>query len=212
MSGRFPDRGIYAITDCRRLAPDALLARTRLLLDGGLAALQYRDKDWQGDSDCARALRALCRESGTLFLINDSLELARMVAADGVHLGAGDACPAQARALLGAGAIIGVSCYDDRERVVRAAAEGADYVSLGAFYPTSSKQPVRRARLALLSAARRVTSLPIVAVGGITPDNGGRLLAAGADVLAVLAGLYQARRPEAALRKYQRLFPAQVRT
>lgn len=211
MSGRFPARGVYAITDCQRLAPDTLLACTRALLEGGIAALQYRDKDWQGDADCARALRALCRRAGVPFLINDSPELARMVAADGVHLGAEDACPAQARALLGAGAIIGVSCYDDIDRVTRAAAEGADYVSLGAFYPTSSKRPVRRARPDLLAAARQVTSLPIVAIGGITPDNGERLLAAGADVLAVLAGLYQSPRPEVALQQYQRLFTAPAR-
>ena len=205
---RFPLRGVYAITDCQRLDADALLSTTRLLLQGGIAALQYRNKEPTRirGMDCARALRALCRDAGVPFIVNDDLDMVRSLGADGIHLGREDISPAVARTVLGEQAIIGLSCYADIQQTAAAAAAGIDYVALGAFYASSSKRTVCRVDPECLSIARRETDLPIVAIGGVTPGNGRRLLAAGADVLAVIAGLYQSPRPAAALAAYQALF------
>lgn len=168
--------------------------------------VQYRDKLQQGARSEVRALRALCRQHSVPFLVNDHVELALELEADGVHLGRDDTPLGYARTQLGPNALIGASCYDDLERAVEVVAAGADYVAFGSFFPSATKPSAVRAPLKLLIEARRMLSVPIVAIGGITPQNGARLCAAGADMLAVAAGVFAAPDPEAAARAYMSLF------
>lgn len=203
-----PLAGVYAITPCGTLDFGEILRRSALLLGGGLCALQYRDKG-TGDSEKqvrAARLHALCRAHGTPLIINDDPRLALAINAEGVHLGADDPDPAWARELLGPSAIIGVSCYDDVGKAVQASASGADYVALGAFFPTATKTPRARATLATLRSARTRISRPIVAIGGITPENSAELVSAGADALAIVSALYDADDPHYQLQRFQTLF------
>ncbi|MDG2526836.1 thiamine phosphate synthase [Stenotrophomonas sp. HITSZ_GD] len=207
MNPRLARRGLYLITpdetDTHRL-----LARTTPLLPG-IAWLQYRNKAVDADTRQAQAgaLAQLCREHGVPFIVNDDAKLAEVVEADGVHLGEDDGDIAAARALLGRDAIVGASCYDDPALARRAVAAGASYVAFGAFFPSASKQNTRQARPALLSEAATL-GVPRVAIGGITPDNGAALVAAGADLLAVISGIYAAPAPLDALRAYRACFSA----
>lgn len=197
-------RGLYAITDGPRA--DLLDAATAAFA-GGAVLLQYRDKtaDAARRHDEAQALSRLCAEHGVGLIVNDDVALARAVGAAGVHLGEDDGDVAAARAMLGADAVIGVSCYDSLERARELVAAGADYVAFGAFYPSPTKPHARRATLALLrdAAALRV---PRVAIGGITPDNARPLIDAGADLVAVITAVFGARDVCAAANRFQSLF------
>jgi thiamine-phosphate pyrophosphorylase len=205
----FHAHGIYAITpDCRGDF-DPVLRRTAVLLAAGIALLQYRDKVAVPAERQRRAmlLRDLCHRHDTPFIINDHPELAAAVGADGVHVGEDDVSPERARRILGAGAIVGVSCYADVTRAVRMAAAGADYVALGAFHPTTSKTPRAHATTDTLRAVREQVRCPVVAIGGITPENSAALVAAGADLLAVIGALYAADDPVRAVAQLNGLFP-----
>jgi len=201
---RLPSRGLYAITDGPR---DDLLAAARAALEGGAMLLQYRDKTRDAARRLreARSLAELCRKFDVPLVINDDAELAGASGAAGVHLGEDDLDVAIARAALGPGAIIGVSCYDSLQRAEAAAAAGADYLAFGAFFPSLSKPGARRANAALLHEAREF-GLPLVAIGGITSENGGSLIAAGADFLAVISALFGARDVRAAASGFAALF------
>ena len=199
-------RGLYLIT------PDtadtgALLARVQAVLEHGVTWLQYRNKS--PDSSLrlaqARALQTMCVAAGVPLLINDDPVLAQTVGAAGVHLGEDDGDIAAARALLGPQAVIGASCYDQLALAQRAVAAGASYVAFGAFFPTTTKVVSRRARPELLSEAA-VLGVPRTAIGGITPDNGRALVQAGADLLAVVGGVFDAVDPVAAVQAYRRCF------
>lgn len=196
--------GLYAITDGPR---EDLLVVVRAALEGGATLLQYRDKtrDDQRRLHEACALVAPCREFGVPLIVNDDMELARASGAAGVHLGEDDAGIAEARAMLGSNAIIGVSCYDSLQRARDAASAGADYLAFGAFFPTSTKTVMRHATPSLLRESREL-GLPRVAIGGITPENGGPLIAAGADFLAAISGVFGAADVRAAARCYAELF------
>ena len=203
--------GLYAVTP--DLADTALLlAKTRAALGGGARLLQYRNKtaDESLRSEQAAALRELCRRQGAMLIINDHVELARAIDADGVHVGADDASVMTARTQVGSGKIIGVSCYNDLQRAQSAAAQGADYVAFGGFFASSVKPGAVRAPLSILQAARQQTGLPVVAIGGITLDNAGELIHAGADAIAVISALFAAPDIEIAARKFCQLF--QVKT
>ena len=198
-------RGLYLVTpdesDC-----DRLLARTRPLL-AYASCLQYRNKHANDRQRRLQAdgLRALCSEAGVPLIVNDDAALASAVGADGVHLGEHDGAIATARALLGNDAIIGVSCYDDASLAANAAAQGADYVAFGAFFPSPTKPDARRASIDLLRDPH-ARDLPRVAIGGITPDNAPALIAAGADMVAVISGVFDAADPVAAARAYAACF------
>lgn len=198
-------RGVYLLT------PDdndtaRLLARVEAALGGGVAWLQYRNKtaDATLRAQQAVALQALCARFDVPLLINDDVMLARELRA-GVHLGEHDGDIAAARALLGPDALIGASCYDDGARAVRAVAAGADHVAFGAFFPSPTKPGARRASPALLREAAAL-HVPRVAIGGITPDNGRSLVDAGADLLAVITGVFDAPDPAAAVAAYNTCF------
>ncbi|WP_372523522.1 thiamine phosphate synthase [Sulfuricaulis sp.] len=200
--------GLYAIADTLYLDDAHLMPAVGEATAGGARIVQYRDKKHVA-ADRARQvteLASLCRQHGALFIINDDVELAKQVQAAGVHLGRDDVSLAQARAQLGSQAIIGVSCYNELARAVRAQAEGADYVAFGSFFPSRTKPQAVRAGLELLCEAKQKLHIPVVAIGGITPENGAHLLAAGADALAVIEGVFGQVDIRAAAQRYARLF------
>jgi len=200
-------RGLYAITPAG-LTPDRLVERVEAALNGGAAFVQYRDK--QGDATqrvaTARTLRALCHHFGAKLIINDDLALTLAVDADGVHLGNSDGDLAVARQALASDKLLGASCYADFERARAAQAAGADYVAFGALYPSPTKPRARLAPRSLLARCRAELGITVCAIGGITLGNAPPLLAAGADLLAVISDLFEA--PDIAGRAaaYQRLF------
>ncbi|HEX5804700.1 MAG TPA: thiamine phosphate synthase [Azospira sp.] len=200
-------RGLYAITPD---APDEtrLLADARAALAGGAALLQLRDKTTDGDRRLrlATALQALCREHGARFIVNDDLTLALAVDADGVHLGADDGDLAAARRALPPGKLLGASCYADFDTARRAVAAGADYVAFGAVCPSPTKPDAVRAPLDLFARARAELKVPACAIGGITLATAPGIIAAGADLLAVITDLFAAPDIAGQAAAYQHLF------
>ena len=199
------ERGLYLITPDER-DPARLLERVLPLLPFA-ACVQLRVKS-MGDHalrDAGTRLRDACAETGVAFIVNDDARLAHALHADGVHLGEHDGGIPEARTLLGDAAIIGISCYDDLQRARDAAAAGADYIAFGAFFPSPTKPDARRARIGLLRDSAGL-GLPRVAIGGITPDNARALVVAGADLLAVISGVFDAPDPVAAARAYLSCF------
>jgi thiamine-phosphate pyrophosphorylase len=199
--------GLYALT------PDRLDLGTMTLsvgaaLDGGAAAIQYRNKSAAPDLrlEQARAVRALCAARDAAFIVNDDIDLAQAVGADGVHLGRDDAAIEEARARLHPGALVGASCYDSLDRARAAVAAGADYVAFGTFHPSSTKPQAVRADLSLISAAKARWTVPVVAIGGITVANAPALIDAGADAVAVISALFDAPDVAAAARSFAALF------
>ncbi|MEI2415218.1 thiamine phosphate synthase [Orrella sp. JC864] len=204
---RFP-RGLYGITpewdDTGRL-----LQAIRAAARGGMTALQLRRKTVSLPFKHlqAREVRDLCAELGLVFILNDHWRLAQELGADGVHLGRDDGDLAAVRQNLGPQMLIGASCYGDLQRARQALADGADYLAFGAMFPSSSKPQATPASLDVLGQARAlVQEQPaprpgIVAIGGITPENAGQVLRAGADSLAMISGLFDAPDIEAAARR-----------
>ena len=201
-------RGLYAITDAALIADDRLIDAVELAILGGARLIQYRDKSAAATRRLAQAqaLNALCRRYAIPLIINDDVELAFQVGAAGVHLGQDDPAFTTARARLGEHALIGVSCYDRLDLAVAAERAGADQVAFGAVFPSPTKPDEVRAPLNLLREARAVLNLPIVAIGGITPDNAPALLEAGVDALAVISGVFGQPDIQAAARRYSALF------
>lgn len=200
-------RGLYLVT------PDeadsaALLAAVARVLPARPALLQYRNKlaDAAQRRDEAQALAAQCRAAGVRFIVNDDLALALAVGADGVHLGRDDGDPAAARVALGPGRLLGVSCYDEWARAERGAAAGADYLAFGAMFVSPTKPQAVRAPRELLGRARRELGRAVAAIGGITLDNAGEVVEAGADLVAVISDVFAAPDPLARALAYRRLF------
>ena len=185
-------RGLYAITDSQLLA-GRFFSHVEAALEGGVCLLQYRDKS----DDAARRLRdaeglmKLCERYGTQLIINDDAELAARLGV-GVHLGQTDGPLTPARALLGRQAIIGSTCHASLELATQAANEGASYVAFGRFFNSVTKPGAPAANIELLEQARAQVKLPIAVIGGITLDNAAPLVAHGADLLAVIHGLFGA--------------------
>ena len=210
MESALPTRGLYAITESRLTAPGPTIEQVSLAIDGGAVMIQYREKHLSREERGreARALATLCHERDVPLIINDDIELAAACGAAGVHLGQDDAPVSRARRRLGQRAIIGVSCYNQMERARTAAGTDASYVAFGRFFPSKTKPGAPQAQPALLTQARREISLPIVAIGGITPENGAELVHAGADLLAVIHGVFGQTDIRAAAQAYAALFDA----
>lgn len=201
-------KGLYAVTpdwnETRRL-----ISHTEAILRGGCGIVQYRHKT---ATPCHRleqagALRQLTTRLNALLIVNDDVELALAVGADGVHIGADDGDLAATRRRLGLERLLGVSCYQDAGLALAASRAGADYVAFGSFFPSPTKPQAKRAGLELLDKIRNSIDLPVVAIGGITPENCAPLVAAGADLLAVISAVYDTASPEQASRLFQSYYP-----
>jgi thiamine-phosphate pyrophosphorylase len=190
-----------------------LSALVNAALEGGTQFIQYRNKAASRPLRRAQAAEMLriCRDAGARLIINDDVWLAVEIGADGAHLGRGDApggSLAAAREALGPKRILGVSCYNELALAEEAAAAGADYVAFGSMFPSRTKPNAVRAPLQLLGEAKRRLGLPVAAIGGITLENAPQLLAAGADMLAVVSDLFDAMDIRARAEAYQQLFAA----
>ena len=199
---------LYLITPPRI---DAAFGETlKRALDGGdVASLQLRLKDLS-DDEVLRAgekLMAIAQKRDVAFIVNDRPDLAKKLDADGVHVGQEDATYAEARAQLGPDKIIGVTCHNSRHLAMEAAEAGADYVAFGAFFPTTTKEPKSQAEPEILTWWQEIMQIPCVAIGGITVENGGPLVEAGADFLAVASGVWEhPEGPQAAVAAFNKLF------
>ncbi|CAI8905434.1 thiamine phosphate synthase [Methylocaldum szegediense] len=202
----FPRSGLYAIT--REAYPDeqALFDAVAAAIRGGAAVIQYRAKTPRDPLGETAGLLAICRAAGVPLIINDDVDLARRIGADGVHLGKEDMSLTEARATLWPDAIVGVSCYDSVDLAIQAETCGASYVAFGRFFPSKTKPDAPCARLETLAEAKSRLRIPIVAIGGITPENGGLLLKAGADLLAVIEAVFGAPDPGVAAAAFLPLF------
>ncbi len=204
-------RGLYAITDPDLLGGAALFTGVECALRGGAALIQYRDKSAGAAERKQRAveLKALCDRFGVPLIINDDVTLARAMGA-GVHLGRDDGAVSEARRILGPSALIGVSCYNEIARAEAAAAQGASYVAFGRFFPSRTKPGEIYADLALLAESKRRLGIAVAAIGGITVDNAAALIEAGADMVAVIGGVFAANNIEAAASRFADLFEQEM--
>lgn len=201
-------KGLYAITDPYLTPGDQLFEAVEAALRGGVRMLQYRDKLHEaGDRlRIAQQLSSLCKDYNALLIINDDVALTRAVEADGVHLGRDDLPLEAARERLGPGTLIGVSCYNDLSRAQAAQAAGADYVAFGRFFASRTKPQAQPASLETLRKARQQLSIPIVAIGGITLENADIVIEAGADMIAVIQGLFAQTDIETTAQAFGQLF------
>lgn len=200
-------KGLYALTPDSTDTED-LLRRVRQALAGGVQVLQYRNKiaDSALKKKQAQALRDTCSEFGVTFIVNDDAQLAKQVSADGVHLGKTDGDIKSARAILGSNKLIGVSCYNQLQLARDAVTAGADYVAFGAFFTSTVKPNAVVAPLNLLREARAEFNVPIVAIGGITAENGAAQVQAGANALAVISAVFDAADIQLAVKNLNKLF------
>jgi thiamine-phosphate pyrophosphorylase len=201
---------LYLISPPRLSAANFLGPLKEALRGGDVASFQLRLKD-VGDDEIRRAvdtLRPVVQAAGTAFILNDRPDLAAELGCDGAHVGQEDASYAEARRLLPNG-IVGITCHDSRHLAMEAGEAGADYVAFGAFFPTQTKEPKTRADIDLLRWWGEMMVVPCVAIGGITVQNAPELIAAGADFLAVSAGVWEhAQGPQDAVRQFNTLFAA----
>lgn len=217
MSSAVPPRPrtrLYLITP-PHIADVAGFAKTleTALGAGDVASLQLRLKgadgmiDMQATREVGRAVTALAQEAGVAVLVNDAPDLVKELGADGVHLGWTDMPVKTARGLLGPDAIIGATAKNSYHKAMQAGEDGADYVAFGAFYPTATKHETVPAELDLLQVWQAAMIIPCVAIGGITVQNAAPLVTAGADFIAVSAGVWDhAEGPAAAVRAFNAVF------
>ncbi|MDT8282381.1 MAG: thiamine phosphate synthase [Gammaproteobacteria bacterium] len=187
-------KGLYVITDEKLIAQQNFTQSVEFALQGGSRIIQYRDKsgDQSKRLQQAEVLRSLCSEYRAILIINDDIELARAVNADGVHLGKDDAAIQKARQQLGSDAIIGISCYDSLELAIEAEKNSADYVAFGAMFCSPTKPEARNTSPEIISKARQQINIPVCAIGGITEKNIQQLIQQGADMAAVISSLFSA--------------------
>jgi thiamine-phosphate pyrophosphorylase len=211
MHDSFIIKGLYAITpDMADL--NTLIQKTQLAIEGGAFMVQYRSKIDDRDAkmrQCSAILR-LCREYEIPCIVNDDVDMCRVLEADGVHLGEKDDNIAEVRHILGEDAIIGSSCYNQIERARQAQKEGASYVAFGAIFPTSTKPQAPRATLELLKEAKREIQIPIVAIGGITVNNAHDVTKTGIDAIAVITSLYEAKTIKETAETFSKMFHEKI--
>ncbi len=204
-------QGLYGVTP-DVLEFQALEAAVASAIAGGMRTLQYRAKALPSHEKHIQARRLLniCKRAGVAFLVNDDLHLAKELDADGVHLGRDDASLEVARAVLGAGKFIGVSCYNELALARKAATGGADYIAFGSFFSSPTKPQAPRAGPSLIRQAKQELDVPVVAIGGITLENASQLIDAGADALAVISDLFMAADIAARAHQFNALFENHV--
>lgn len=205
---RLPRRGLYVILNAATYRPEQAALCAAQAIAGGAVMVQYRYKNQPGTYESgdhksqaletAAAVLAITQDAGVPLLVNDDVALAQQIRAQGVHLGRSDSDIVQARELLGPQALIGATCHASVDYAVQCQAAGADHVSFGRFFASQTKPDAPAAAIDVLTQARQRLACPIVAIGGINADNGGRLVAAGADILAVSAAVFTPERDAAA--------------
>lgn len=200
-------RGLYIVT------PDwddtaALVSATDAALSGGAALVQYRHKTASPTlrQEQATALLAVCHRHGVPLVINDHVDLCMEIGADGVHVGGTDVTVAEARRLVGPDKIVGGSCYGTYERAETAVAEGASYIAFGGFYPSRVKKYDFKTAPEIVGRAKANLPLPVVVIGGMTPENCIPLMEQGTDMVAAVSSVYMAEDPQAAASTFARLF------
>ncbi|HHS99495.1 MAG TPA: thiamine phosphate synthase [Thiomicrospira sp.] len=200
--------GLYAITDSNLLTPENTLDKVRLALQGGARVVQFRDKVSPQNIklEIAQELQQLCQTYQACFIVNDDIQLAQQVNADGVHIGKDDDDIHKARQRLGSNKIIGVSCYNDLQRAKQMQQLGADYVAFGRFFPSKTKPNAHQADIDTLLKAKLELTIPIVAIGGITQENAQFLINAGADSIAVIHGVFANSDVKSASQQLSQLF------
>lgn len=206
---QIPDRPpcrLYLITPAAIPDLDAFAADLgTALASGDCAALQIRLKEASDEEIRAAVarLKPICQTHDVALILNDRPDLARATGCDGVHVGQEDASLAEARRIMGEDAMIGVTCHDSRHLAMEAAEGGADYVAFGAFFPTATKEVLHHAEPEILTIWQETMEVPCVAIGGVTAENAGGLAAAGADFVAVSAGVWaHPQGPAAAMRAF----------
>jgi thiamine-phosphate pyrophosphorylase len=202
------DPRVYVILDRTAAAGRDLVDLLDAVIAGGARMVQLREKTWPSGQlwPLAERLRARCRGAGVTFVMNDRVDLAVALEADGVHLGQDDLPPRHARPLLRPGMILGVSTHSV-EQARRAQADGVDYVAVGAMFPTRTKPDFELVGPALVRAVRAEVRVPLVGIGGITPGNALEVIRAGADGVAVISAICAASDPTAATRYFLRVIP-----
>jgi thiamine-phosphate pyrophosphorylase len=203
-------RGLYAITDSGLLPGDKLFYAVAEALQGGASIIQYRDKTGNRNDrfECAKQLQQLCHQHNRLFIINDDVDLAAQVQADGVHLGLDDQSILAARRALGDEAIIGATCHGSLDSAQKARQSGADYLAFGRFFLSRTKPDAPPADLTILRQAKAEMQLPIVAIGGIDLANAHIAIDQGADMIAVVHSLFTATDIKWTAAAFQSLFQA----
>ncbi|MGH1471119.1 MAG: thiamine phosphate synthase [Cellvibrionaceae bacterium] len=184
--------GLYAITNEECMQGESFAAKAEATLEGGCSLLQYRNKhlDFADKIQQGKLLRTLCDRYNARLIINDSIELAEIIRADGVHLGQDDETIEKARKALGSQAIIGSTCHDSLSLAQDAIKAGASYVAFGRFFPSQTKPAALPAPISLIAEAKKILNKPIVAIGGINDDNASQLIAAGVDSIAISNDLF----------------------
>lgn len=210
MTTPFPNCGLYAITNTLQWPGSSILNAVEGAIEGGAQAIQYRQMQTLAEFPTLVKLLALCKNRRVPLIINDNISLTIELGADGVHLGKTDSGIATARAQLGSNRIIGATCYNSTARAYKAQNEGATYVAFGSFFPSKTKPEASPADIRILADLK--LNIPIVAIGGITPENGGALLDAGVDILAVIDGVFGCSHPNSAATEYRRLFSTRQRS
>jgi len=187
-------KGLYAITDEQLIAEKHFSKTIELVLQGGARIIQYRDKssNQQKRFQQASLVSSFCKQYQAISIINDDIELAKAVNADGVHLGKDDDSISSAKQILGEQAIIGMSCYNDISLAIAAEKNKVDYVAFGAMFSSQTKPDAANANLDIISDAKRLLSIPVCAIGGITDKNIQQLIQNGADMAAVISSLFSA--------------------
>ena len=200
-------KGLYIVT------PDwdntqKMVEVTELALRGGTQIVQYRHKTAEPAlrKEQAQQLLQLCRRYQKPFIINDHVELAIELDADGIHVGGTDATIAEVRKSVGPNKIVGASCYGSLELAQAAYAAGASYVAFGGFYPSRVKKYPVTTPVEIIAQSHAAVPLPVVVIGGMTPENSAPLAAAGTDMVAAISSVYMQPDPEAAAREFAKLF------
>jgi len=187
-------KGLYAITDQHLITEERFHVAVEAALQGGVSIIQYRDKsdDRNKRLQQANTLRSLCQQYGAISIINDDIELAQTVKADGVHIGKDDQSLKQARDVLGDDVIIGVSCYNDLELALAAENNSADYVAFGTMFSSPTKPDAVMATPNIISEAKRKLNIPVCGIGGVTEKNIHQLIQHDTDMAAVISSLFAA--------------------
>jgi len=200
--------GLYAITDASVIDPRKIIDDVEQALQGGARLIQYRDKSSSQNQrlEVCLAIRKLTKIFDAVFIVNDDTELALLTQADGVHLGQNDTQLVDARKQLGENSIIGISCYNRFDLAERAKKEGASYIAFGRFFPSRTKPDAEMADIPLITKAKQELDIPVVAIGGVTAENGAALIRAGADMLAIVDDIFGQKNIKSAASRCASLF------